>query len=243
MKIERHSPSSLNLFCASPSMFVMERVLGKRQPVGSPAHRGTAVEAGIAHGLTKPSAPIDECVAVAHQSYDTASALSSDPRREKYRDSIRDMVVQGLGELRPYGEPTGTQGFVEWRPEGLKYPIVGYWDFEFGQHGIVVDLKTTEALPSQIKIPHARQVALYASASDNTDARLTYVTPKKRATYHLENVREHLNALHRIALAVERFLSLSDDPEFFVGITAPDLESFYFAPPMARQAAFDVWAV
>ena len=40
---ERHSPSSLNLFAASPAMFVMERVLGIRQPVGVPAHRGTGL--------------------------------------------------------------------------------------------------------------------------------------------------------------------------------------------------------
>jgi hypothetical protein len=110
-------------------------------------------------------------------------------------------------------------------------------------HGIVIDLKTTEALPSQIKVPHARQVALYASRSGNLDARLTYVTPKKRATYGLENVQEHLNALHRIALTVERFLALSDDPEFFVNITSPDLESFYWSPPQARQAAFEMWGV
>jgi hypothetical protein len=43
--------------------------------------------------------------------------------------------------------------------------IVGYFDYEWQQHGIIVDLKTTEKLPSSIKIPHARQVALYASNS------------------------------------------------------------------------------
>lgn len=243
MKIERHSPSSLNLFCASPAMFVLERILGKRQPVGAPAHRGSAVEAGISAGLTDPDKVVDDCVALAEAEFDRLSALSSDPRREKYRETIRDMVIQGLGELRPYGRPSSTQGFVEWRPEGLRYPIVGYWDFEFANHGIVVDLKTTEALPSQIKIPHARQVALYASRSGNLDARLSYVTPKKRATYGLENVREHLNALHKIALSVENFLTLSDDPEFFVRITSPDLESFYWSTPQARQAAFETWGV
>jgi hypothetical protein len=149
------------------------------------------------------------------------------------------MVETALTELRPYGIPSKCQGFVEWRPEGLKLPIVGYFDYEWEQHGIILDLKTSEKLPSSIKIPHARQVALYCR-TDNTDARLTYTTPKKRATYQLENIREHRNALHQIALRVEKFLSLSDDPEFFLSVTAPDYESFYWGGP-ARQIGFDRW--
>ena len=50
---ERHSPSSLNLFAASPAMFTLEHIFGIRQPVGVPAHRGVAVEDGVALGLTQ----------------------------------------------------------------------------------------------------------------------------------------------------------------------------------------------
>lgn len=239
MKLERHSPSSLNLFCAAPAMYVLERILGQRQPVGSPAHRGTAVEDGVTHGLMNLTADVQDCINVALKKYDTISALSSDKRREDYRATIPDMVKTALEELRPYGTPSRCQGFVEWRPDGLASPIVGYFDYEWEQHGVLVDLKTTEKLPSAIKVPHARQVALYTQ-SDNVDARLTYTTPKKRATYRLENVREHRNALHQIALRVERFLSLSDDPEFFAGITAPDYESFYWGG-QARQIGFQRW--
>jgi hypothetical protein len=241
MKFERHSPSSLNLFCASTSMFVLERILGRRQPVGAPAHRGTAVEDGVTIGLMNPDAPLESCVEVALKKYDTITALSGDKRREDYRATILDMVKSALEELRPYGIPSHCQQFVEWKPEGLRYPIVGYLDYRWEQHGIVVDLKTTEKLPSSIKIPHARQVALYATATgDNVDARLTYCTPKKRATYQLENVRDHLNALHQIALRCEAFLALSDDPQFFTRITAPDFESFYWGG-QARQIGFETW--
>lgn len=239
MKIERHSPSSLNLFCASQSMWVLEKILGRRQPVGSPAHRGTAVEDGVTVGLLNPDAMLESCVEVALKKYDTISALSGDKRREDFRATIPGMVESALAELRPYGVPSHTQGFVEWRPEGLKYPIVGYFDYHWEQHNITVDLKTTEKLPSQIKIPHARQIALYVR-SNNADARASYVTPKKRATYRVENIDAHRTALHQIALRVERFLSLSDDPEFFLSITAPDYESFYWSGP-ARQIGFEKW--
>jgi hypothetical protein len=242
VKIERHSPSSLNLFAASPAMYVLERVMGKRQPVGAPAHRGTAVEAGVTLGLMDPDKPVEDCVKLAQVRFDTLMALSGDPRRDEYGKTIPAMVEQGLEELRPYGVPSRCQGFVEWRPEGVILPIVGYFDFAWDEHGIIVDLKTTGALPSAIKTGHARQVALYAE-SDNYDARLSYVTPKKRATYRLENIREHREALARIAATVERFLSLSDDPAVLAGLVCPDLESFYWADPSARALAYQVWKI
>jgi hypothetical protein len=221
-------------------MWVLEKVIGVRQSVGAPAHRGTGVEESVTLGLMNLDAPMQACVDAALKKYDTVSALSGDTRRQDYRDTIPDMVERALKELRPYGTPSKTQGFVEWKPDGLELPIVGYFDYEWAEHGIIVDLKTTEKLPSQNKIPHARQVALYA-ASDNMDGRLTYVTPKKVATYRVENIREHRNALHQIALSVEAMLSLGD-PQRIKRLVMPDLESFYWGGPN-RQLAFDHFGV
>jgi hypothetical protein len=241
MIFTRHSPSSLNLFSSCLSLFVLEKILGKRQPVGPAAHRGTAVEDGVAHGLDNPDAPLAECVEIAERKFRELSALSPDPRKEKIESEIAAMVEIALNELRPYGKPSSRQDFIEWKPEGLAYPIVGYSDFTWADHGIVVDLKTTGALPSQIKPNHARQVALYTGG--NLEGRIAYITPKKSAVYGLENIAEHRNALHKMALACERFMALSDDPAFFVSITSPDLESFYFNTPEARAAAWQVWCV
>ncbi|CAB4171804.1 hypothetical protein UFOVP1349_10 [uncultured Caudovirales phage] len=239
MKLQHYSPSSLNLFCAAPAMFILEKVLGHRQPVGSPAHRGTAVEAGVTAGLMEPNKPLPECIAVAEAKYDQVTALSSDARRADYRETIGGMVTSALEELRPYGVPSHTQGKVEWYPEGLSVPILGYYDFHWADHNITTDLKTTEKLPSAVKIAHARQVSLYVT-SNNADPRASYITPKKRATYRVDNINEHRAALHQIALRVEKFLSLSDDPQFFTDIIAPDFESFYWGGP-ARQIGFEVW--
>ena len=240
MKYLRHSPSALNLFAASPAMFVLEKILGRRQPVGAPAHRGTAVEDGVTHGLMNLDAPLAECSAVALKKYDTISALSTDARREEYRETIPAMVDSALSELRPYGKPSKCQGFIEWKPEGLLYPIVGYFDYHWEEHNITIDLKTTEKLPSSVKVPHARQTALYVT-SNNADARVSYITPKKRTTYRVDNVDAHRSALHQMALRCEAFLALSEDPEFFTKITAPDFESFYWSGPPARQIGFEIW--
>jgi hypothetical protein len=240
--IERHSPSSLNLFAASPAMFVVERLMGLKQPVGVPAHRGVAVEDGVTFGLKNPQAENGECCDVALTKYDTLTAMSPDERREKYRQAIPDMVIQALTELLPYGIPSKTQGFVEWKPEGLKLPIVGFFDYHWDNHNITTDLKTTERMPSEVKVGHARQVALYVT-SNNANARITYCTPKKCQTYTVDNIDEHRKALHQLALRVENFLALSDDPQFFIDITAPDLDSFYWTGPAARQLAYEHWKI
>jgi hypothetical protein len=237
---ERHSPSKLNLFVAERAMFFLEYVLGEKQLVGPPAHRGVAVEDGVTHGLNDPDASFKECTDVALVTYDNRTALSGDPRREKYRDTINGMVETALIELRPYGRPTSTQGLVEWQPEGCTLPIVGYYDYVWENHGILADLKTTEKMPGSIKFSHARQVAHYA-VSDNIDARLIYVTPRKIEVFRLENVRRHREGLAKIAESVEEFLGISDDPEILKKHALPNLDSFYWISPQLRQRAYEIW--
>lgn len=239
---KHHSPSSLNLFAAAPAMWVLEKVLGLKQPVGVPAHRGVAVEDGVTLGLLNPDASLEACVDVAYTRYDTITAMSTDDRREKYRANIPDMIKQALAELRPYGVPSHTQSLVEWKPEGLTLPIIGYFDFHWSDHNITTDLKTTERMPSEVKVNHAKQVSLYVT-SNNAGARVTYCTPKKCQTYAVDNIDAHRAALYQVALRVERFLSLSDDPQFYVDITAPDLDSFYWTSPAARQLAYEHWHI
>ena len=239
---KNHRPTGLNLFAAEPAMFVLEYLLGIKQRVGVPAHRGVAVEDGVVIGLEDPKASIKSCVAEAHKTYDRLMALSGDPRREKYRQPIGDMVERAVVELRKYGIPSARQGVVEWHPEQLRLPIRGHFDFWWEDHGLILDLKTTERMPSEIKISHARQVSHYA-ASNNVDARLAYVTPLKLEVYGLENVERHREALLNIAKKVENLLSLSDDPNFFLGLYAPNLDSFFWNNPTSRQLAYEMFGV
>lgn len=241
--IEHLSPSACNTFIGSPASFVLERLMGKRSPVGAAAHRGTSVEEGVVQALLNDLSD-DEAVKIAKSSFSRLTALSGDPRRDKEAEAVPDMVRQALRELRPYGKPSSTQGKILWEVKGLAVPMIGFYDVAWEEHGILLDLKTTHALPSKIKVNHARQVALYAAClGDNIDARLTYITPKKVATYTLENVRDHVQALERIALTIQRFLSLSDDPKVLASYVVPDTDSFYFSDPLARQAAYEVWGL
>ena len=129
---DHHSPSSLNLFAACPSMWVVEKILGQKQIVGVPAHRGVAVEAGVAHGLADLKAPLKDCVAIANARYDTLTAMSGDERRERYKRDMPDMIEMALNELRPYGEPSEMQGFISRQLDGLNLPMIGYFRFQAG---------------------------------------------------------------------------------------------------------------
>lgn len=241
--IQHLSPSTCNLFIGSAAAFVLDKCLKKKGHVGAAAHRGTATEKGVVHGL-ETGATDEECIKVAKDEFWRLMVFSSDPAAEKEEAAVPEMVKQGLKELRPYGKPTSAQGKIEHRFDSIAVPFIGYYDVEWQNHNILVDLKTTHALPSKISTNHARQVSLYAVARGNAiDPRVAYITPKKSATYRVENVSEHVASLERIGLAIQRFLSISKDPMELAKHVMPDVDSFYFKDPMVRQSVFEIWGV
>jgi hypothetical protein len=240
-EFNHHSPSKANLFAAQPAMWVLEVILALKQPVSLPAHRGVAVEDGVTAGLANLDEPLANCIDVALTKFDTLTAMSGDPRQDKYRASVPDMVKAALTELRQYGKPSAMQRRVEVKHDDLAYPILGFLDYEWDHHGILLDLKTSEKMPGQIKTNHARQVAHYSGG--NMEARIAYVTPRKLEVYGLENIAEHRQSLVAICKRIEKFRSLSDDPDFFVSITVPDVDSFYWSSPAARALAFQIWGI
>ena len=239
--ISHISVSQLNLWAAAPGVYVMERLLKRSAPVGAAAHRGAAVEAGIIAGLK--GAQLNEAVDIANAIFTERTAMSSDPRRGKERESLAGMVKQGIGLLAPWGKPDRTQQRKDWQMDGIAVPMLGYSDLEYDGHGLIVDIKTTHALPSEIKTPHARQVASYLGPGANMTGGVAYVTGRKAALYKVENTAEHVAALARIALSLQRFLAISADANELAALLSIDTESFYLADPRARQHAFEVFGV
>lgn len=242
--LKHFSASTCNLFQAEPALFVMEKIMGIRGSVGCAAHRGTAAERGIEAGLVNPEKPVAECQELAMKEFDRLAALSTDPNRDKERDAVAGIVESGLTELRPYGRPSHCQHKIEWQHPDLPLPFIGFIDFMWQDHGIIVDLKSQLRLTSEIANNHARQVALYAGAQgDNYDGRVTYVTPKKAATYRVENMRQHVDALVRIAKAIDAFLSVAPTPDELKRLVVPDVDSFYYSDRTTRQKAFEIFGI
>jgi hypothetical protein len=242
---ERHgithlSASSINLFAAAPALWVMERLLNKRGPASIVAHRGAAAEHGIAYGLLHPDAPPEDCQARAVAEFDRLTALSSDPKREAERAAVSGIVTTGLAELRQYGIPDATQQRVDLTIPGVAVPIVGYADFVWQKHGVLVELKTQLKLASAITASHGRQAAIYAAAT-NYETRVAYVTPAKCGVYRLDNAAEHIQAVGAIASRMEALLSVSTDPAKIAGLVVPDYDSFYWSHPVTRAMGREVF--
>lgn len=240
--INHLSISSCNTFQNERALWCMERLLGKKGSVGTAAHRGTAIEAGVQHGLLHPDAAIDECAALAESTFDRLAALSGDPNREKHRDQIAPSVAVALEELRQYGVPDICQGRVSVMLPEIPIPFLGFLDFGWTEHGCILDLKTTEKLPSVMRPDHARQVALYVYGTNN-EARVAYATPKKIGVYRLEDAEGHIRSLTAVAKTMERFLALSSDPAELTALCIPNLDSFYYSDAATRAAAKQVFGM
>lgn len=244
------SASSLNVAAQELPLFVMERLLGWRSPTNAAMARGKAAEEGIHAGLLDPSLSLEACVGKALSAYDTEMRFSGDDKREKERDLIAGYVENGLQELRLYGVPTGYQEKISITLDDVPVPVIGFIDWRFDQHGMVVDLKTTERLPSSISTAHARQGAIYSKAHGNYAMRFAYVKPKAgksdgRSCIVLELDRDTVNAeiaaLTNIAQRLNRFLSLSKDPRELAGLLIPNYESFYWSNPATRAQGLNVF--
>jgi len=244
-RIDHLSPSSVNLFIAQPALWCASYLMKRRTPVGPAAHRGTAIEAGVEAGLFDPEKPVEECQKIAEAKFHSLTRLSADPRIEKERAAISPSVAVALAELRQYGIPDapedGRQHKIVRHMEGVPVPILGFLDFWWPQHGIIVDLKSTARVPSSISEAHSRQGAFYTGSGGNTQVRMGYVSPKKMAVYVVEDVAHHLKTFVQAAQAIERLLSLSDDSEKLTKCFAPDLSSFYWGDAPARALAQEIW--
>jgi hypothetical protein len=243
--IDHLSASSLNLFVAQPAMWAAAYLMKRRTPVGPAAHRGTAIECGVEAGLFDPGMSVAECQKLALAKFHSLTRLSADTRIEKERETIAPSVEVGLAELRQYGLPEkpedGRQHKIEVQLEGVPVPIIGYLDLLFPQHGMIVDLKTTARIPSEMSEAHCRQGAIYAAARDNHEVRFAFVSAKKIAVYVLADQARHIAQVIRTARAVENLLSLSDDGELLTRCFAPDLSSFYWGDAPARTIATEIW--
>jgi hypothetical protein len=248
---ERHgithlSASSVNLFIAQPALWCVSYLLKRRTGVGPAAHRGTSIEAGVEAGLFDPAMPVEECQKIALAKFHGLTRLSSDGRIEKERETIAPSVEVALAELRQYGIPEKTadgsrQHKIELTIPGVAVPVWGFLDFWFADHGIIVDLKSTARIPSEVTPPHARQGAVYASWGSNQQVRMAYVSSKKVACYVVPDVDHHRAAFVQAAQAIENLLSLSDDGEKLTRCFSPDLTSFYWGDASARALAQEIW--
>jgi PD-(D/E)XK nuclease superfamily len=195
------SPSSLNLWRASPGLFAL-RYVGKIKDAGDPAWwRGHAVEDGFAAALRSDR----NCLTVAYRSFELNAQGEASEEVEAERNLIAPMLDEAMSWTPP-GPLLATQIKVEHWLDDVPVPVIGYVDFAFD--GADVDLKTTKACPSTPRPDHVRQVSLYRAARGR-DGGLLYVTTKRHAYFNVDDdmVERALSDMQADAISLLHFLT------------------------------------
>lgn len=246
--IKHTSASSINLFAAAPDVWVAEKLFGKKSMAGPAAQRGVAIEGAvvdiISRGRTKDNA-IEDAIA----RFNKATAFCrGGAALDKEREVIKPCVEQALEALLPLGTPyfenVNSQNKIELlcKGDGWELPVIGYLDLVYPQHGLVVDLKTTLRMPSEMSEAHQRQAAIYRKASGNSAVKFLYVTPKKFVFHECEAVDAVLADVKYILNRQERFLRVGPK-ELLRDIVHVQHDSFYWNSMNGQQDRMELYGI
>jgi len=214
--IKHLSASSLNSWVMDPALWVMTRLAGKQIPVGYAAHRGTASESGIVAGLLEPERPIVECQQIGLDEFDRLTYSIKDAKEVQCR--------------------------IEVSLNGIDVPFLGFVDLGWTQHGIRLDIKSKLKMPTDIEMPHKRQVSLYIHDTNYT-GRVAYFTPTQEMVFVLEDNARHLEELRQIAIRLQNFLALSNDREKLIASVVPNYANWTWADAYTRGVGKETFGV
>lgn len=230
--IKHSSISNINSWHDNPAQWVAKYCLKVRFPAGPAMIRGIVVEGGTASVLSGGS--VEDAVKEALKKFDQQIFMASE-KTEKERAAIEPMIELAVQELKQYGEPdfeiTGDQKKVSMKcnGDGWQLPIIGYLDFVFPKHGLVIDLKTSMKISTKQSASHIRQRCFYQKCMGNFSVKFLYVTPKKTSLLEDGDVAQTLAEIKSTLNRQERFLRVSKDPKFLASIIPVDPSHFYWS--------------
>lgn len=212
--ITHTSPSSLNMWASCPGAWLAKYRFGHKFKFGVAPQIGILVEKVVANALLERMT-LDQGIEQAEKEFNRNNALGvSEKDRERVAD-IRAMSEIAYNELKQYGKPDFNgeeQHKVELtcKGDGWELPVIGYLDFYYPEHGLVIDLKTTLRIPSTMTDEHRRQQAIYSKAKGNVGVKFLYVSPKKCSLLENQDEGESLRQAKAILNRQERMLKEHD---------------------------------
>jgi len=211
------SASQLNMFEACPSAWVAKYLFGHKFTFTVAPQIGVLVEDVVANTLTEKMG-FDDAVKQAEETFNKNNALNTNAKDKERVSNIRDMAALAVEELKQYGKPDFPeegQHKIELicNGDGFTVPIIGYLDFVYPEHGLVVDLKTTMRMPSAMSKSHLWQGSLYKQAMGNKETKFLYVTPKKAGWHNVEDHELALADIKVIATRMEKLLRMMSKEE------------------------------
>lgn len=210
--IDHLSASSINLWNNAPDVWVASYLLKRRTPMGAAPMRGVAAEKAVANILGGMSEA--DAIKFALDDFD-ARFMFQDEATQKERALIADMVKVTVEELKPYGVPDFPEDgqhkvSITANCGSFSIPVIGFLDFVFPAHGLVVDLKTTSRVPSMMTADHQLQRAIYSKAMGNMAVKFLYVSAKKAAWLEDGDPAQILSSIKPQIMRMEAFLRHND---------------------------------
>lgn len=246
MALEKKTPWSANTLKMPVDAWVLKE-LNFKDGMNAAMAAGIASEDGVKEGLLDHKRPISQCVALAHAKFDRLTAMKaiSEESKSSRRKHIEGMVTHAINALRPYGTPVFPaegQQKVSLQLDGCKQSHIGYLDFLYPDHGLIVDLKTTLRLPTAgVADAHRWQGGIYGTALSNHEMRFAYVSGKECRIFRQEDVPQAIEEVRRATIALEKFMQLFDSYEEMAQHIVPDYSSFYMSSPAMRAAGKQVF--
>ena len=232
------SPSSINTYINDTSLWVARYLFKIKSSSGASAVRGIATEFVLADKYEKGVFDYN-LLDVKFMSLCAESGIDlGDIKTAKEKKLLKDFGTI-IDENFDYKDLEAYQEKVEVQIEDMPVPIIGYIDFRF--KGKIVDLKTSTRMPTRPTEAQKRQMALYSMAYPKSSVDLFFATPKEHKKFTLKNLTLYKKQLRKVALSIQKFLSISDDKHELASLIYPNLDSWLWSG--MKEEANKIWSV
>ena len=232
------SPSSINTYINDTSLWVARYLFKIKSSSGASAVRGIATEFVLADKYEKGVFDYN-LLDVKFMSLCAESGIDlGDIKTAKEKKLLKDFGSV-IDKNFDYKNLEAYQEKVEVPIDDMPVPIMGYIDFRFKDK--IVDLKTSTRMPTRPTEAQKRQMALYSMAYPNSSVDLFFATPKEHKRFTLKNLTLYKKQLRKVALSIQKFLSISDDKHELASLMYPNLDSWLWSG--MKEEANKIWSV
>jgi hypothetical protein len=232
------SPSSINTYINDQSLWVARYLFKIKSSTGASAVRGIATEFVLADKYEKGVFDYN-LLDVKFMSLCAESGIDLGDIKTAKEKNLLKGFGSVIDENFDYENLEAYQEKVEVPIDDMPVPIMGYIDFRFKDK--IVDLKTSTRMPTRPTEAQKRQMALYSMAYPNSSVDLFFATPKEHKKFTLKNLTLYKKQLCKVALSIQKFLSISNDKYELASLMYPNLDSWLWSG--MKEEANKIWSV
>ena len=232
------SPSSINTYINDNALWVARYLFGVKSSSGASAVRGIATEAALADKYEKKTFDF-KYLDMHFMSLCAESGIDLGDTKTAKEKKLLEGFGKVIDENFNYDNLEAYQEKVSVQLDDLPIPIIGYIDFRFDDK--IVDLKTTTRMPTRPTEAQKRQMALYSMAYPKNSVDPFFASPKEHKVFTLKNLSVYKKQLERVALGIQKFLSVSNDKHEIASLTYSNLDSWLWTG--MKEEASKIWSL